>query len=74
MFKLSLCQNGEPVCGRIIATRPNREAETMATQREAEAADYLKKHRLMELLEHLSGLLFFHRPGSFPLSVVYSCS
>lgn len=46
----------------------------MATPRETEAADYLKKHRLLELLEHLGGLLFFHRPGSFPLSAVHSCS
>lgn len=36
----------------------------MATQREKEAADYLEKHRIMELLENLSGLLFFYRPGS----------
>lgn len=35
----------------------------MATQREKDAAGYLKKHRVMELMDNLSGLLFFYRPG-----------
>ncbi|XP_019934384.2 EF-hand calcium-binding domain-containing protein 10 [Paralichthys olivaceus] len=34
----------------------------MATQRERDAADYLKRHRIMELMENLSSLLFFYRP------------
>lgn len=38
----------------------------MATQREKDAAEYLQKHRIMELLENLSSLMFYHRPGSDP--------
>lgn len=38
----------------------------MATQREKDAADYLQKHRIPELLENMSSLLFFHRPGPDP--------
>ncbi|XP_029992249.1 EF-hand calcium-binding domain-containing protein 10 [Sphaeramia orbicularis] len=34
----------------------------MAASREEEAADYLKKHRIMELVENLSSLLLFYRP------------
>ncbi|TNN41794.1 EF-hand calcium-binding domain-containing protein 10 [Liparis tanakae] len=34
----------------------------MATQREQDAADYLKKHKIPELLENLTSMLFFHRP------------
>ncbi|KAK5866957.1 hypothetical protein PBY51_011486 [Eleginops maclovinus] len=34
----------------------------MATQREEDAAEYLKKHRIIELLDNLSCMLFFHRP------------
>ncbi|CAF90306.1 unnamed protein product [Tetraodon nigroviridis] len=34
----------------------------MATQREKDAAEYLQKHRIMELLENLSSLMFYHRP------------
>ncbi|XP_036962194.1 EF-hand calcium-binding domain-containing protein 10 [Acanthopagrus latus] len=34
----------------------------MATQRERDAADYLKKHRIMELMDNLTSMLFFHRP------------
>ncbi|KAI4825388.1 hypothetical protein KUCAC02_021071 [Chaenocephalus aceratus] len=34
----------------------------MATQREEDAAEYLKKHNIIELLDNLSGMLFFHRP------------
>lgn len=35
----------------------------MATQRERDAADYLQEHRIMELLENLSSMMFFYRPG-----------
>ncbi|XP_010772909.1 EF-hand calcium-binding domain-containing protein 10 [Notothenia coriiceps] len=34
----------------------------MATQREEDAAEYLKKHNIIELLDNLSCMLFFHRP------------
>ncbi|XP_070687611.1 EF-hand calcium-binding domain-containing protein 10 [Pempheris klunzingeri] len=34
----------------------------MAAQREGDAADYLKKHKIIELMENLSGLLFYYRP------------
>lgn len=37
--------------------------EKMATQREKEAADYLKKHKIVELMENLTSMLFFYRPG-----------
>uniref|UniRef100_A0A8C3APD3 Si:dkey-42p14.3 n=1 Tax=Cyclopterus lumpus TaxID=8103 RepID=A0A8C3APD3_CYCLU len=37
--------------------------EKMATQREQDAADYLKKHKIPELLENLTSMLFFYRPG-----------
>ncbi|XP_034390269.1 EF-hand calcium-binding domain-containing protein 10 [Cyclopterus lumpus] len=36
--------------------------EKMATQREQDAADYLKKHKIPELLENLTSMLFFYRP------------
>ncbi|XP_039989235.1 EF-hand calcium-binding domain-containing protein 10 [Xiphias gladius] len=34
----------------------------MATQREEDAADYLKKHKIIELMDYLTSMLFFHRP------------
>ncbi|KAF7654145.1 hypothetical protein LDENG_00073410 [Lucifuga dentata] len=34
----------------------------MATPREKEAADYLQKHKIVELIENLTSLLFFYRP------------
>ncbi|GAA6215284.1 EF-hand calcium-binding domain-containing protein 10-like [Lates japonicus] len=34
----------------------------MATQREHDAADYLKKHKIMELMDNLTSMLFFYRP------------
>ncbi|KAL6106329.1 efcab10 [Pungitius sinensis] len=34
----------------------------MASQREQDAADYLRKHKLLELMENLSCMLLFHRP------------
>ncbi|XP_075994163.1 EF-hand calcium-binding domain-containing protein 10 [Genypterus blacodes] len=34
----------------------------MATPREKEAADYLQRHRVFELMENLTSLLFYHRP------------
>uniref|UniRef100_A0A8D3BA03 EFCAB10 C-terminal EF-hand domain-containing protein n=1 Tax=Scophthalmus maximus TaxID=52904 RepID=A0A8D3BA03_SCOMX len=30
--------------------------------REQDAADYLKRHQIMELMENLTGMLFFYRP------------
>ncbi|XP_026222395.1 EF-hand calcium-binding domain-containing protein 10 [Anabas testudineus] len=36
----------------------------MATQREQEAADYLKKHRINELMDNLISMLFFYRPDN----------
>ncbi|XP_010752132.2 EF-hand calcium-binding domain-containing protein 10 [Larimichthys crocea] len=38
------------------------DAEKMATQREKDAADYLKKHKIIELMDNLTGMLFFYRP------------
>ncbi|XP_068579744.1 LOW QUALITY PROTEIN: EF-hand calcium-binding domain-containing protein 10 [Cebidichthys violaceus] len=38
------------------------EGEKMATQREQDAADYLKKHKIAELMENLTSMLFFYRP------------
>lgn len=43
-----------------------RKQMKMATQREKDAAEYLQKHRIMELLENLNSLMFFYRPGSDP--------
>ncbi|XP_018581661.1 EF-hand calcium-binding domain-containing protein 10 [Scleropages formosus] len=34
----------------------------MATPREREAADYLQKHKIPELMHNLTSMLFFHRP------------
>ncbi|XP_045893755.1 sorting and assembly machinery component 50 homolog A isoform X3 [Micropterus dolomieu] len=34
----------------------------MATQRENDAADYLKKHKIIELMDNLTSMLFFYRP------------
>nr|XP_046249901.1 EF-hand calcium-binding domain-containing protein 10 [Scatophagus argus] len=34
----------------------------MATQREKDAADYLKKHKIIELMDNLTSMLFYHRP------------
>uniref|UniRef100_A0A667Y004 Si:dkey-42p14.3 n=1 Tax=Myripristis murdjan TaxID=586833 RepID=A0A667Y004_9TELE len=34
----------------------------MATPREKEAADYLEKHKIIELFDNLTSMLFFHRP------------
>ncbi|KAM9377277.1 EF-hand calcium-binding domain-containing protein 10 [Pholidichthys leucotaenia] len=34
----------------------------MATQREKDAAEYLKKHKIMELVDNLTSMLFFYRP------------
>lgn len=50
------------------------DAEKMATQREKDAADYLKKHKIIELMDNLTGMLFFYRPGQtlFRLSV-FTC-
>lgn len=35
----------------------------MASQREQDAADYVQKHKLLELMENLNSMLLFHRPG-----------
>ncbi|XP_028286310.1 EF-hand calcium-binding domain-containing protein 10 [Parambassis ranga] len=34
----------------------------MATQMDEEAADYLKKHKIAELMDNLISMLLFHRP------------
>ncbi|KAF3706208.1 EF-hand calcium-binding domain-containing protein 10 [Channa argus] len=34
----------------------------MATEREEDAADYLKRHRIIELMDNLTSMLFFYRP------------
>ncbi|XP_038163476.1 EF-hand calcium-binding domain-containing protein 10 [Cyprinodon tularosa] len=34
----------------------------MATQRERDAAEYLKKHRITELMDDMMSMLLFHRP------------
>ncbi|XP_023256119.1 EF-hand calcium-binding domain-containing protein 10-like [Seriola lalandi dorsalis] len=34
----------------------------MAEQREEDAADYLKKHKIIELMDNLTSMLFFYRP------------
>ncbi|XP_059191341.1 EF-hand calcium-binding domain-containing protein 10 [Centropristis striata] len=34
----------------------------METQREKDAADYLRKHQILELMDNLTSMLFFHRP------------
>ncbi|XP_041795602.1 LOW QUALITY PROTEIN: EF-hand calcium-binding domain-containing protein 10 [Chelmon rostratus] len=36
----------------------------MATQREEDAAEYLKKHRIIELMDNLTSMLFFYRPDN----------
>ncbi|XP_030587267.1 EF-hand calcium-binding domain-containing protein 10 [Archocentrus centrarchus] len=34
----------------------------MATQREEDAAVYLEKHKIIELMDNLTSMLFFYRP------------
>ncbi|KAA8590317.1 EF-hand calcium-binding domain-containing protein 10 isoform X2 [Etheostoma spectabile] len=34
----------------------------MATQREKDVVDYLEKHKIFELMENLTSMLFFYRP------------
>ncbi|XP_026167908.1 EF-hand calcium-binding domain-containing protein 10-like isoform X2 [Mastacembelus armatus] len=36
----------------------------MATQREQDAADYLKKHKIIELMDNLTSMIFFYRPDN----------
>ncbi|XP_037623708.1 EF-hand calcium-binding domain-containing protein 10 [Sebastes umbrosus] len=36
----------------------------MATQKEQDAADYLKKHKIIELMDNLTSMLFFYRPDN----------
>uniref|UniRef100_A0A8C6LPY7 Uncharacterized protein n=1 Tax=Nothobranchius furzeri TaxID=105023 RepID=A0A8C6LPY7_NOTFU len=35
----------------------------MASQRERDATDYLEKHKILELVENLTSMLLFHKPG-----------
>lgn len=35
----------------------------MAARREEDAAVYLEKHKLVELMDNLTSMLFFYRPG-----------
>ncbi|XP_033880556.2 EF-hand calcium-binding domain-containing protein 10 [Acipenser ruthenus] len=34
----------------------------MATSRELDANNYLEKHKILELMDNLTSMLFFHRP------------
>ncbi|XP_008309713.1 EF-hand calcium-binding domain-containing protein 10-like [Cynoglossus semilaevis] len=34
----------------------------MATQKEKESSDYLKRHKIIELMDNLTSMLFFYRP------------
>ncbi|XP_054898590.1 EF-hand calcium-binding domain-containing protein 10 [Poeciliopsis prolifica] len=34
----------------------------MATQREQDAAEYLKKHKIVELMDNMTSMLLFYRP------------
>ncbi|XP_028306811.1 EF-hand calcium-binding domain-containing protein 10 [Gouania willdenowi] len=34
----------------------------MDTQKERDVAEYLEKHKIMELMENMTSLLFYHRP------------
>ncbi|XP_034541963.1 EF-hand calcium-binding domain-containing protein 10 [Notolabrus celidotus] len=36
----------------------------MAAQREKDAADYLEKHKILELFDNLTSMLFFYRPDN----------
>ncbi|XP_035013639.1 EF-hand calcium-binding domain-containing protein 10 [Hippoglossus stenolepis] len=58
----SLRQQCSSTAGIIATSFNKRDAEKMATEKERDAAEYLKRHRIMELLENLSSLLFFYRP------------
>ncbi|XP_042609306.1 EF-hand calcium-binding domain-containing protein 10 isoform X2 [Cyprinus carpio] len=47
----------------IIATVVNSEpVAEMSSPRELEAAEYLKKHKIIELMDNLTSMLFFYRP------------
>uniref|UniRef100_A0A3P8ULV3 EF-hand calcium-binding domain-containing protein 10-like n=1 Tax=Cynoglossus semilaevis TaxID=244447 RepID=A0A3P8ULV3_CYNSE len=35
----------------------------METQREQDAADYLNKHKILDLMDNLTSMLFFYRPN-----------
>lgn len=37
----------------------------MATQKEKESSDYLKRHKIIELMDNLTSMLFFYRPGEW---------
>jgi len=51
------------MCG-IIATMTNRRtAAKMSSPREHEASEYLEKHKIIELMDNLTSMLFFYRPG-----------
>nr|XP_043891994.1 EF-hand calcium-binding domain-containing protein 10-like [Solea senegalensis] len=38
------------------------DAEMMATQREQDTAEYLEKHKIIELMDNMTSMLFFYRP------------
>ncbi|XP_067236475.1 EF-hand calcium-binding domain-containing protein 10 isoform X2 [Chanodichthys erythropterus] len=49
----------------ITATAINMQTDgepKMSSQREYEAAEYLEKHKLIELMNNLTSMLFFYRP------------
>lgn len=40
----------------------------MATQREEDTAAYVNKHKIAELLDNLTSMLFYYRPGWCPVA------
>lgn len=55
------------MCG-ITATVINLQTDgepvaEMSSPREQEAAEYLDKHKIVELMDNLTSMLFFYRPG-----------
>ena len=45
----------------------------MTSPKEVEATEYLKKHKILELMDNLTSMVFFHRPGEhcfrYPLAI-----
>lgn len=35
----------------------------MTSTKEEDAAEYLQKHKISDLMDNLTSMLFFHRPG-----------
>ncbi len=45
----------------------------MSNPREKEAQNYLEKHKILELFDHITSELIFHRPGKLTISSVKDC-